>query len=73
MTIAEMLENRGIHKGFEQGIHQGLHQGLEEGATQTTKQMVIRMLKAGSTLKFISTITGLSGEQIRQIQQEVEK
>ncbi len=77
MTIAEMLENRGIHKGihqgFKQGINEGMHQGFEQGVTQTVKQMVARMLEAGSTLKFIATITGLSSKQIRQIQQEIER
>lgn len=59
MTIAEML--------LEKGYHQGISQGISQGSSQAAK----RMLAENVDLLFISRMTGLSLEQIKEIQNEM--
>lgn len=46
---------------------------LQEGAEETRRQMIISFLKAGASLELITQATGLTVEQIQQIQAEHEE
>ncbi len=58
MPITYDIQQDGLYK---QGIEQGIEQGI--------KEVAIRCLKEGMTYKAISTVTGLSIEQIERLDQ----
>ncbi|MGI6394074.1 MAG: Rpn family recombination-promoting nuclease/putative transposase [bacterium] len=66
---------QGIEKGIEQGIEKGRQEGIEKGiqkgayakAVETCKKALI----AGADIKFISKITGLSIEEIKEIRKNL--
>ncbi|MDC7867422.1 transposase [Pantoea ananatis] len=60
MTIAQQLEQKGIQKGLEQGIQRGRDEGKREVART--------MLQNGLDLYTIMKMTGLSEEELAQIQ-----
>ncbi len=52
-------------------IHQkGLEEGRREGDLERTRQVVLKCLARDMDLKLISEITGLSMEEIKEIQKE---
>ena len=53
-------EERGIRKGIEQGLEQGLLQGVEKAK----KEIILEMLKEGSSIEFIAKVTHLDPEEI---------
>jgi len=61
------LYKEGIKKGLEQGIEKGIEQGIEKGIEQGLVKVVIRCLQQGKSVMEISSITGLSEEQIKKI------
>ncbi len=63
MTLAEQLEEKGMKRGMKQGMQQGMQKGIQ----QSTNDMAIKMLKEGTDLAFISRMTGLSLEEIKQL------
>ena len=54
---------QGKQQGLEQGIEQGIQQGIEQGILNTAKNMKIE----GADIDFISKVTGLSKEKIREL------
>lgn len=53
----------GLEKGLEKGIKQGIEKGIKEGIEQTAKKMVLENID----IKVISSITGLSTEEIENL------
>ena len=49
-------------------LQQGLEQGLEQGKEQTQREIAIKLLQAGVDYAVIATSTGLTVEQIKQLQ-----
>jgi predicted transposase/invertase (TIGR01784 family) len=45
-----------------------LEEGREEGAEQKTRQLVVNFLKEGASIDLVAKATGLTIEQIQQIQ-----
>lgn len=62
-TIAEDYINDGIKKG----IQQGMHQGKKEGEQETFKVVAFKLLQSGRCCSEISKITGLSKEEIKEL------
>ena len=63
----------GLAEGIEQGISQGIEQGIEQGAEQTKIETAKNMiLQSVGTLDQISSITGLSVEDISKLKEELE-
>ena len=58
---------RGLRKGRIQGRKAGLKQGLEVGRNERNIEIAKNMLKKGMEIKDISEITGLSIEEIENI------
>ena len=57
----------GIEKGIQEGIQQGIEQGLEQGATKKTLEIAKNMIKQNLDLKLISSVTGLSPDEILKL------
>ena len=60
----EMAEQAGFERGIEQGMEKGIEQGREEGISQTAKNL----LAMGMSVTNVAKATGLSEEQVRQLQ-----
>ena len=62
-TIAEDYINEGIKKGIQQGIQQG----KKEGEQETFKVVAFKLLQSGMCCSEISKITGMSKEEIKEL------
>jgi predicted transposase/invertase (TIGR01784 family) len=60
MTIAEML----IEKAKQTALNQGINQGVQK----SRHEIAIRLLQAGQTPQYVANITGLSLEEIDELQ-----
>lgn len=70
-TIADSYRDQyygiGIQEGIQEGIQQGIEQGLEQGATKKTLEIAKNMIKQNLDLKLISSVTGLSTDEILKL------
>jgi len=57
----------GFKIGRKEGLEQGLEQGFEQGIEQKQNEIAKNMLKENIDIKFISKVTGLSIEQIKNL------
>jgi predicted transposase/invertase (TIGR01784 family) len=64
-------ETSALNKKYEKGKAEGIEQGKIEGFDKGIRTTAINMLKAKSELEFISKITGLSIEEIKEIQKNI--
>jgi len=60
-----------IEGAKKEGIKQGLEQGLEQGKIERDMEIAKEALKAGSSIDFISRITGLDKSTITIIKEEI--
>ncbi len=58
---------QGIEKGREKGREEGIEKGREEGIEKEKHFIANKMLKSNTEIKFISSVTGLSIEDILKI------
>jgi len=63
----EKAEAKGLAKGLEKGIAKGLEQGIEQGIEQGVLNIARNMKKEHADTNFISKVTGLSIEQIKDL------
>ena len=61
------VEAFGYDNGLEDGIKQGIAQGLQDGLKQRTIEIVKQMLKQNYTIEAITSITGLTKEEIEKL------
>lgn len=66
-TIADSYRDQYYGIGIQEGIQQGIEQGLEQGATKKTLEIAINMLKQNLDFKLISSVTGLSTDEILKL------
>ena len=59
----------GIQQGIQQGIELGKEQGIQQGARQREREIVLSMLRKGLDPAFIAEVTGLSMNEISEIQE----
>ena len=65
---------RGSRKdGFEEGIKEGIEKGIEKGRHAEQISMAIAMKKDGADINLIAKYTGLSIEEVRNINVDGEK
>ena len=69
-TAREEGMNQGVEQGIEQGIYVGKQQGMAIGENKKALEIAANLLKIGTTLEQISKVTGLSIEQIKELQEE---
>ena len=67
------IRREAIEEGIQQGLEQGLQQGITQGAEQTRIETAKNFLKMGFSIEQIAQGTGLSLEQVKQIQNSVIK
>jgi predicted transposase YdaD len=75
MTIADKLiekgEKRGIEKGEKRGIEKGKLEGMKLGEYLKAKETAKELLKAKVDRNIISKAIGLTLEQIKKIEEEM--
>jgi predicted transposase/invertase (TIGR01784 family) len=57
-----------MQEGRQEGRQEGLQEGLQEGREEKARQIVANLLKEGVSTDLIAKVTGLTAEQIQQIQ-----
>ena len=60
-------------KGREEGLQQGLQQGHEQGREERSREIATNMLRNGLSIQTICYCTGLSAEEITQLQNEAQQ
>ena len=68
--IAKGLEEglvKGKAEGKAEGIQEGLVKGKAEGIQENKKEIAKKLFQSGQTKEFISSITGLSLEELNNI------
>ena len=86
-TIADSYREEGVHKGMligkNEGIaigknkgiaigkNEGIAIGKNEGIAIGTKKIVMRMLQANTDVKYISSVTGLTIDEILKFKNEI--
>ena len=79
MTLAEEMENRehfareeGLREGRESGLREGRESGLKEGREAGMKEaqerIALKLKASGMELSEIAEVTGLSEEEIENLQ-----
>ena len=75
-TAKEEAERIGLEKGLVEGLEKGLAEGREkglaegraEGRVEALLEMARKMLAAGMPVEQIAELTGLTVEQLQEIQ-----
>jgi predicted transposase/invertase (TIGR01784 family) len=57
-----------LREGLEKGLQQGLRQGLQQGREEERRILALNFLQEGISLEVIARATGLSVDQIQQLQ-----
>merc|ERR1712157_485550 len=70
-TIADTYIEEGIAIGKDEGIAIGEARGVEKGATNKIVEIARRMLQEKTDIKFISSVTGLSSDEVLKIQNKI--
>ena len=65
--IEEGLQ-KGMQKGRQEGIEEGLQKGIQKGRQEGMEEVVLGMLNKNLDFSLISEITGLSKEEIKNLQ-----
>ena len=60
-------EQKGKAEGIAQGKAEGIAQGKAEGIEENKKEIAKKLFESGQTKEFISSITGLSLEELDNI------
>ena len=71
INILDTAEERGLERGRAEGLEQGRAEGIAKGVAQGVAQGVSKvaraMLESGMDIKSISSLTGMTEEQIRAL------
>jgi predicted transposase YdaD len=66
----QLGKREGIQLGKQEGIQLGKQEGIQIGDQRRAKQIVINMLAAAQSIEFIATVTGLTSEEIKKIEDD---
>lgn len=61
--------NSSMDSGFKRGIEQGIEQGIKRGKIETSLQIAKNLLKAGTDIETICSVTKLTREEIEQLKE----
>jgi len=70
-TIADSYIEEGINKGIAIGETRGVEKGRIDGINQRNIEIARRMLQEKTDIKFISSVTGLSVDEILKLQNKM--
>ena len=71
-SLAQKWLEQGREQGMGEGIEKGIEKGLEEGAVAKAVETCKSALREGANPEFISKITGLTIEKIKEIQKNLQ-
>ena len=57
----------GLQKGLQKGRQEGMEKGLQKGVEKGRRQVALSMLQKKLDISFISSVTGLSAEEIETL------
>ncbi|WP_199327411.1 Rpn family recombination-promoting nuclease/putative transposase [Anabaena cylindrica] len=57
-----------VEEGREEGRKEGRKEGREEGREEAVQLVAVNMLKEGMSIEFVAKVTGLTFEQVQQLQ-----
>ena len=63
----DFAKKQGEAKGLAEGFEKGLEKGFEKGRDEKSREIARNMLKASMSVEQISSLTGLSEEQVRTL------
>ena len=63
--------SQSFNQGKEEGLQEGLQQGLQEGAVKKAMETAANMLRKEYPVSEISEMTGLTQEQILELQKQI--
>ena len=63
----DKAEEKGVKKGIEKGIKKGIKKGIEQGADKKAEEIATNMLKQNLSDSLISSVTGLSIDEILKL------
>jgi len=66
-TRERIAHEEGMERGIEQGIERGIERGIKQGINKSKIEMAQKALKKGLSYEDIADLTGLSVEEIKQI------
>lgn len=70
LRLKHIMDTKAIEEfGYDRGIEEGLKQGLEQGNIKATQEIAKKMLKENLNIDLIVKITGLTKEDIINIEQ----
>ena len=58
---------KGVEKGRKEGMKKGRKEGMEEGCKEGMEKVALNMLKENLNISLISTMTGLSKDDILKL------
>jgi predicted transposase/invertase (TIGR01784 family) len=66
-TIADAYRDEGMAKGIETGMAKGIETGMAKGFQEGVKKTALKMLQQKLDLKLISSVTGLSSDDLLKL------
>jgi predicted transposase/invertase (TIGR01784 family) len=57
----------------EKGREEGMKEGMKEGIRAKAREVALTALKEGASLDFVMKITGLSKEELLEMQKELQQ
>ncbi|NEP60094.1 MAG: Rpn family recombination-promoting nuclease/putative transposase [Symploca sp. SIO2G7] len=61
----------GYQKGHKEGHKEGRQEGRQEGGQEKQLEIALKLLELGSSIELVAEGTGLSVEQVQQLQQQL--
>jgi predicted transposase/invertase (TIGR01784 family) len=68
-AVYKHAEEKGLKKGMEKGMEKGIEKGIEKGEKKKSKKIALKLLARNFPLDEIADLTGLSIEEIKELEQ----
>lgn len=68
---AQEAEKDGMERGMKRGMKRGIERGMERGEEKAKKSIAQRLLSDGTEIQYVMNITGLSKEEVLEIQKDI--
>ncbi len=66
-SFYQQLLEEGREEGREEGLQRGREEGLQQGLQRGRREIALNLLRTGMTVEQVTTVTGLSIEQVREL------
>ena len=68
-AVYKHAEEKGMKKGMEKGMEKGIAKGIEKGEKKRNKEIALNLLAYNTPIDIIAKSTGLSIEEIKNLEQ----